>query len=78
MNLKGPQKLFNQLRSLEPGKTKKEKKQMDNEVKPTWKLAWGLWWRMFLISLGISVIIGAILFAVGVTFMWDLMPWCVP
>jgi hypothetical protein len=51
---------------------------MDNEVKPTWKLAWGLWWRMFLISLGISVIIGAILFAVGVTFMWDLMPWCVP
>jgi hypothetical protein len=35
---------------------------MDNEVKPTWKLAWGLWWRMFLISLGISVIIGVILF----------------
>jgi hypothetical protein len=35
---------------------------MDNEVKPTWKLAWGLWWRMFLISLGIGVIIGAIMF----------------
>jgi len=33
---------------------------MDNEVKPTWKLAWGLWWRMFLIGLGISVIIGVI------------------
>ena len=53
---------------------------MDNEVKPTWKLAWGLWWRMFLISLGIFVIIGAILFAVGVTIIpWsDLMPWCMP
>ncbi len=35
---------------------------MDNEVKPTWKLAWGLWWRMFLIGLGISVIIGLIVF----------------
>jgi hypothetical protein len=34
---------------------------MDNEVRPTWRLAWGLWWRWFLISLGISVIIGAIL-----------------
>ena len=34
---------------------------MDNEVRPTWSLAWGLWWRMFLISLGICVIIGVIL-----------------
>jgi len=34
---------------------------MDNEVRPTWRLAWGLWWRIFLISLGISVVIGAIL-----------------
>jgi hypothetical protein len=34
---------------------------MDNEVRPTWRLAWGLWWRWFLISLGICVIIGAIL-----------------
>jgi hypothetical protein len=34
---------------------------MDNEVKPTWKLAWGMWWRMFLITLGISVVIGLIL-----------------
>jgi hypothetical protein len=39
---------------------------MDNEVRPTWKLAWGIWWRMLLISLGIAVIISAILFAVGV------------
>jgi hypothetical protein len=34
---------------------------MDNEVRPTWRLAWGLWWRIFLISLGISVVIGGIL-----------------
>jgi hypothetical protein len=34
---------------------------MDDEIRPTWRFAWGLWWRMFLISLGISVIIGGIL-----------------
>jgi hypothetical protein len=52
---------------------------MDNEVKPTWKLAWGLWWRMFLITLGISVIIGVILALVGVSLIpWELMPWCMP
>ena len=37
---------------------------MDNEVRPTWKLAWGLWWRMILISLGIGAIITLILFLV--------------
>jgi hypothetical protein len=47
---------------------------MDNEVKPTWKLAWGLWWRMFLIGLGISAII------VGILLILDLVgvvciPW---
>jgi hypothetical protein len=52
---------------------------MDNEVKPTWRLAWGLWWRMVLISLGISVIIGAILFVVGMAAipwesLFDLLP----
>lgn len=31
------------------------------QVKPTWKLAWGLWWKMFLISLGVSVIVNLIL-----------------
>ena len=41
------------------------------EVKPTWKLAWGLWWRIFLISLGISVVIGLIMFLVGMSFI----PW---
>jgi hypothetical protein len=40
---------------------------MDNEVKPTWRLAWGLWWRMFLISLGISVIIGLIVTLLGIS-----------
>jgi hypothetical protein len=45
---------------------------MDNEVKPTWRLAWGLWWRMFLITLGIGVVISLILFAVGVT---TFLPW---
>lgn len=52
---------------------------MDDEVRPTWKLAWGLWWRMFLISLGIFVIIAAILTVVGVTLIpWKSMPWCIP
>jgi hypothetical protein len=52
---------------------------MDNEVRPTWKLAWGLWWRMFLISLGISVIIGVILFFVCKAWIpWEQMPWCTP
>ena len=43
---------------------------MDNEVKPTWRLAWGLWWRMFLISLGISAIATLILYALGKAFGW--------
>jgi len=55
---------------------------MDDEIRPTWKLAWGLWWRMFLIGLGIFVIIGAImfiLFKVDVVCMpWEHMPWCMP
>jgi len=53
---------------------------MDNEVKPTWKLAWGLWWRTFLISLGIGAIITLILVLVGVTLIpWgELIPWCIP
>jgi hypothetical protein len=47
---------------------------MDDEVRPTWRLAWGLWWRMFLITLGIAAIIWLVLFAVGVTVM-DLLTW---
>jgi hypothetical protein len=30
------------------------------EVKPTWKLAWGLFWRMLLIWIGIVVVIALI------------------
>jgi len=38
---------------------------MENEVKPTWRLAWGLWWRMFLISLGVSALFWLIMFLVA-------------
>ena len=31
------------------------------QVKATWGLAWGLWWKMFLITLGIWVLIAVIL-----------------
>ena len=46
-------------------KQRKEREHMDNEVRPTWRLAWGLWWRMTLISLGVFAIIWLVLFAVG-------------
>ncbi len=48
---------------------------MDNEVKPTWRLAWGLWWRTGLISLGVSVVIGLILSLVGIAIIPSLIPW---
>ena len=50
---------------------------MDDEIRPTWKLAWGLWWRMFLITLGIVVMVSSILLAVGVgiTDLLVLLPW---
>ena len=35
------------------------------EIKVTWGLAWGLWWRFMLISLGIYAVIGLIAFLVG-------------
>ena len=41
------------------------------EIRPTWRLAWGLWWRIFLIGLGISAVIGLIVFLVGIS----LIPW---
>jgi hypothetical protein len=41
------------------------------EVKPTWRLAWGLWWRMLLIGLGITVVIGVI-------FYFVVLPWLLP
>jgi len=40
------------------------------EVKPTWKLAWGLFWRISLISLGVYGIIWLIVIAViGISFL---------
>lgn len=48
--------------------------EMDNEVKPTWKLAWGLWWRVFLISLGIWAIVGLIIFLVILVTGVSLIP----
>jgi len=48
---------------------------MDNEVKPTWRLAWGLWWRWFLISLGMGAIITLVLFLIGVSIIPWLMFW---
>jgi hypothetical protein len=47
---------------------------MDEEIRPTWKLAWGLWWRGALITLGIAAIVWGIMFILylaGVTGM----PW---
>ena len=35
-----------------------------DEIKVTWRLAWGLWWRMMLITLGIYAVIGLIMFMV--------------
>jgi hypothetical protein len=35
------------------------------EVKVTWRLAWGLWWRMLLIGLGLYAIIAVIALIVG-------------
>jgi hypothetical protein len=51
---------------------------MDNEVKPTWRLAWGLWWRMFLIRLGIGAIITLILFLVSASLLHWLTSWIIP
>lgn len=42
-------------------------------VKPTWGLAWGLWWRMLLINIGIVAIIIGIMFAVGFFFLESLL-----
>ncbi len=40
------------------------------EVKPTWHLAWGLFWKMGLITLGIYAIVFGIMLAVlGAAFL---------
>jgi uncharacterized membrane protein len=38
-------------------------------VKPTWQLAWGLFWRMFLIVLGIEAIACGIIYY----FVWPAL-----
>lgn len=43
------------------------------KVKPTWGLAWGLWWRMLLINLGIVAIIIGIMVAIGYVFLQSLL-----
>ena len=47
-----------------------------DEIRPTWRLAWGLWWRWFLIGLGVSVVIGAIMallvFLLGISLIMPL------
>ncbi len=37
---------------------------IEGQVKPTWRLAWGLWWRMCFISLGVSVLVSLIMWFV--------------
>jgi hypothetical protein len=40
------------------------------EVKATWRLAWGLFWRQFLIGLGVSAVMWLIMFVLlGITFL---------
>ncbi|MFW6117984.1 MAG: hypothetical protein ACOC6R_00640 [Chloroflexota bacterium] len=51
-----------------------EPERMENEVKPSWRLAWGLWWRMTLISLGISLIILLIVTLVGLSLTPSFIP----
>jgi len=41
------------------------------EIKPTWGLAWGLFWRILLISLAVGGIIYLIIHATGIKpFPW--------
>jgi hypothetical protein len=40
------------------------------EVKVTWKLVWGIWWRMFLIGLAFYAVIWGFLFIFGLT-LWS-------
>ena len=36
-------------------------------VKPTWKLAWGLWWRMTLISLALYGVAMGVVVLLGIS-----------
>ena len=39
-------------------------------VKPTWGLAWGMWWRLLLINLAFIAIIVGVAFGIGMLF-WE-------
>ena len=41
-------------------------------VKPTWALAWGIFWRLFLITLGIYAVIFGVMYALSVT-VWPYL-----
>ena len=43
------------------------------EVKPTWGLAWGLFWRCSLMYLGISIVLGIIWFFVLAALIIPMM-----
>ena len=42
------------------------------EIKPTWKLAWGLSWRMVLIWLAIELVIAIPVFIIAAMFQFGL------
>jgi len=45
-----------------------------DEIKPTWRLAWGLWWKCVLITLGLyAVIVLIMFFTVGAGFLSFLL-----
>jgi hypothetical protein len=46
-----------------------------DEIRPTWRLAWGLWWRGVLITLGIAAVIWGIMFVLYLAGV-IAMPWC--
>jgi hypothetical protein len=46
-----------------------------DEIKVTWGMVWAIWWRFALISLGISLVIGAILVIVAYSLGTSFMPW---
>ena len=45
------------------------------EIRPTWKLAWGLWWRIFFITLGVYAVIGGIIWLIVLLLGVSLIPW---
>jgi hypothetical protein len=45
-----------------------------DEIRPTWRLAWGLWWRGVLITLGIGAVIWGIMFILYLAGV-IAMPW---